>query len=615
MGRSARVLGLLRPYTPLFVANLVATLVSALMDGATFVLLIPFLRALFGQRALPEAGGSGVEALLAKVAGPLLTAGAPEAALRNVVLVLLGTLVLKNAAAYGAAMSSVAIEEGVVRDLRVRLFRHLQTLPLGFFQRTKGGQLLARIISDTDQVKTAVTAALASFLRNVSLILVYLAILLGLSWRLTAIALVLAPALVVIIRPIVGRVRRRSREQAEDRGELTSLVSEMVASVKLVRAYVAEAFEVERFQRLANRYRRRVLRAQSASTLTSPVSEVFAGIVVVLIFLVGARLALGASASLRPEVFIAFIAVALRLMSPVKSVSQYPTTMAGAVAAADRCFEVLDLPADEGDRPGETAARFHDRIEYRGVSFSYNGEAPVLRDVDLEVRRGQVVAIVGPSGAGKTTLVDLLPRFYEPAGGDGDRVAGDGALERHRGREHRLRPGRLHAGAGAGGGAGRECGRVHRAAARRLRHPARRARDEALGRPAAAHRDRAGAAAGSADPDPRRGDERARHGVGAPGAGGDRAADGAPHRARHRAPAGNRAARGLDRGARRRPDRGARHPRRAVRGGGAVSPALRHAVPDLTCSRASRSSATPSRSITPSSPPSARSSTSATRWW
>ena len=417
MGRSARVLGLLRPYTPLFVANLAATLVSSLMDGATFVLLIPFLRALFGQRALPEAGGSGVEALLAKFAGPLLTAGAPEAALRNVVLVLLGTLVLKNAAAYGAAMSSVAIEEGVVRDLRVRLFRHLQTLPLGFFQRTKGGQLLARIISDTDQVKTAVTAALASFLKNVSLILVYLAILLGLSWRLTAIALVLAPALVVIIRPIVGRVRRRSREQAEDRGELTSLVSEMVASVKLVRAYVAEAFEVERFQQLANRYRRRVLRAQSASTLTSPVSEVFAGIVVVMIFLAGARLALGASASLRPEVFIAFMAVALRLMSPVKSVSQYPTTMAGAVAAADRCFEVLDLPADEGDRPGETAARFHDRIEYRGVSFSYNGEAPVLRDVDLEVRRGQVVAIVGPSGAGKTTLVDLLPRFYEPTGG------------------------------------------------------------------------------------------------------------------------------------------------------------------------------------------------------
>src|SRR5216117_1757020 len=419
MGRSARVLGLLRPYTLLFAANIVATVLSSLMDGATFVLLIPFLRALFGQQALPATGVSSVEAVLRKIAGPLLTAGAPETALRNVVLVLLIALVIKNAAAYGAVMSSVAIEEGVVRDLRVRLFRHLQTLPLGFFQRTKGGQLLARVVSDADQVKTAVTAALASLLRNVSLIVVYVAILLGLSWRLTLIAIVAAPVLALIIRPMIARVRRRSREQADERGELTSLVAEMVASIKLVRAYVAEAFEAERFQRLADRYRRRVLRAQRWSTLTSPVSEIFAGLVVVLIFSYGTHLALGASATLRPEVFIAFIAVALRLMSPVKAVAQYPTIMAGAVAAADRVFEVLDLPPDEGDRPGEIPAAFRERIEYRRVSFSYDGtEAAVLRDVDLEVRRGQVVAIVGPSGAGKTTLVDLLPRFYEPTSGE-----------------------------------------------------------------------------------------------------------------------------------------------------------------------------------------------------
>src|SRR5437016_1086149 len=418
MRRGARLLLLLRPYTLLFVTNIVATLVASVMDGATFVLLIPFLRALFGLQALPATGTSGVEDVLAKIAGPFLAAGAPELALRNVVLVLLGALVLKNVAQYGAAVSSVAIEEGVVRDLRVRLFRHLQALPLGFFQRTKGGQLLARVVSDTDQVKTAVTAALASLLRNVSLIVVYVAILLGLSWRLTLIAIVAAPVLALIIRPMIARVRRRSREQADERGELTSLVAEMVASIKLVRAYVAEAFEADRFQRLADRYRRRVLRAQGWSTLTSPVSEIFAGLVVALILFYGTHLALGASATLRPEVFIAFIFVALRLMSPVKAVAQYPTIMAGAVAAADRVFEVLDLPPDEGDRPGEIPAAFRERIEYRGVSFSYDGtEAAVLRDVDLEVRRGQVVAIVGPSGAGKTTLVDLLPRFYEPTSG------------------------------------------------------------------------------------------------------------------------------------------------------------------------------------------------------
>jgi ATP-binding cassette, subfamily B, bacterial MsbA len=417
MGRSARLVSLLRPYTLVFTANILATLVASVLDGATFVLLIPFLRTLFGLGPLPVAGGSSVERVLAIVAGPMLTAGSPAAALRNVVLVLVGTLLLKNALEYAAAVASVAIQEGIVRDLRIQLFGHLQALPLDYFQRTRGGQVLARVVSDTDQVKTAVTAALASLLQNVSLIVVYVAILVGLSWRLTVIALVCAPVLVLIVRPVVRKVRRRSREQAEDRGELTSLVSELVGSIKLVRAYVAEAFEAERFRRLANRYRRGVIRAQRYALLTSPLSEVFAGVVLLLVFSIGTRLALGQAATLRPEVLVTFIAVALRLMSPVKSVANYPTVMAGALAAADRVFEVLDRVPDEGDRPGELPARFAERIEYRRLSFAYDGQAPVLQDIDLEVRRGQVVAIVGPSGAGKTTLVDLLPRFYEPTAG------------------------------------------------------------------------------------------------------------------------------------------------------------------------------------------------------
>src|SRR5256886_3172399 len=213
---------------------------------------------------------------------------------------------------------------------------------------------------------------------------------------------------------MVGKVRRRSREQADQRGELTSLVSELVSSIKLVRAYVAERFEADRFRRLADRYRKGVLRAQRYALLTSPVSEVFAGAVIVLIFAVGTRLALGQGAALSPEVLIAFIAVALRLMSPVKSAANYPTAMAGALAAADRVFEVLDLASEEGDRPGEAPARFEQRIEHRGGSYSYNGQAPVLARVDFESRRGQGVAALGPSASGKTTLVDLLPRLCEP---------------------------------------------------------------------------------------------------------------------------------------------------------------------------------------------------------
>src|SRR5258705_10746043 len=152
MGRGARLLSLLRPYTLLFVASIAATVISSVLDGFTFVLLIPFLRTLFGNAGLPSAGGSSaVEAVLDRIAGPFIHAGTPDVALRNVVIVLLVALLLKNVTAYLAALGSVSIQEGVVRDLRVRLFRHLQTLPLRYFHRTKGGPIVARIITDPGQ--------------------------------------------------------------------------------------------------------------------------------------------------------------------------------------------------------------------------------------------------------------------------------------------------------------------------------------------------------------------------------------------------------------------------------------------------------------------------------
>ncbi len=417
MRSGARLLQLLRPYSFLFAVAILATVVASVLDGFTVALLIPFLRTLFGQQALAPAGGSAVQAVLARLTGTLITAGAPQAALRNVVVVLLIALALKNAAEYAATYWNVVIQESVVRDLRVRLFSHLQALPLGYFQRTRVGQSIARLIYDTDAVKLAVSAALASLLQNSVLIVVYLAIMVALSLRLTLVALLFAPVLLFVIRPLISRLRRRSSELVAERGELTSHVSEMMSSVKLVRAYVAEAFELSRFRALADRYRKRVLRAQRFSSLTSPVTEVFGGMMIVGILWYGTLLALGERPAMRPEELITFLVVALRLMSPVKSVSNYPAVMAGALASGDRVYEVLDLPPDEGDRPGETLAQFHERVEYRRVSFAYGDEAEVLRDVDLEVRRGEVVAIVGPSGAGKTTLVDLLPRFYEPSAG------------------------------------------------------------------------------------------------------------------------------------------------------------------------------------------------------
>ena len=417
MRGGARLYSLLRPYSWLFFATMLVTVVASVLDGFSLSLLVPFLRTLFGEPALLPVGGSKAQALLALITGPLIGTGSPQEALRSVVVVLLGALVLKNAAEYLSAYWNVVIQENVVRDLRVRLFGHLQTLPLRYFQQTKGGQTIARLINDTDQVKTAVSAALASLFQNAVMIAVYLGIMLSISVRLSLIALVLAPVLLLVIRPLINRLRSRSREMVAERGDLTSVAGEMVGSIKLIRAYVAEAYEGKRFREMANRYRKRVLRAQRFSSLTSPVSEVFGGVVVVLVLWYGTLLALGPARSIHPEELMLFLVMALRLMSPIKSISNYPGVMAGALASAERVYEVLDLPTSERDAPGESPASFQETIEYRNVSFAYADNAAVLHDVSCAVRRGQVLAIVGPSGAGKTTLVDLLPRFYEPTAG------------------------------------------------------------------------------------------------------------------------------------------------------------------------------------------------------
>ena len=415
MRGGARLYSLLRPYAWLFVAAMLVTVVASVLDGFSLSMLVPFLRTIFHESTLLPVGGSKAQAIIAWITGPLIATGSPQEALRSVVVVLLGALVLKNAAEYLSAYWNVVIQENVVRDLRVRLFTHLQTLPLGYFQQTRGGQTIARLINDTDQVKTAVSAALASFFQNIVMIAVYLGIMLSISVRLSIVALVLAPVLLVVIRPLIDRLRRRSREMVAERGDLTSVAGEMVGSVKLIRAYVAEAYEGRRFRDMANRYRKRVLRAQRFSSLTSPVSEVFGGVVLVAVLWYGTMLAL--ANTIRPEELMLFLVMALRLMSPIKSISNYPGVMAGALASAERVYEVLDLPSEERDRTGEGPASFRETIEYRGVSFAYAGNAPVLHDVSCAVRRGQILAIVGPSGAGKTTLVDLLPRFYEPTAG------------------------------------------------------------------------------------------------------------------------------------------------------------------------------------------------------
>ena len=412
-----RLLATLRPYSGLFLFALAASTLAALFDGVTVILLIPFLKLLFGTAAGFSGGGTRLEHVASSVLEPLLAGKSTGAAAGTLMVILMAALIAKSFFSYSHAQINVRIQESVVRDLRRKLFDRLLIVDLGFFQHTRVGQLLAVILSDADQVKTAVSAALASLLQNVAIVVTTLVILLSLSARLTLLTLATAPLLLIGVQLLVRRLRRHAAQRAEERGHMTAVATERLAAMKLIRASGTAEAEARAFGDLAERYRKRVIRTQRYATLTSPVTEVFAGLVLVLVIWAATVPAI-AGTRMSPEATIAFLLAALKMMSPLKSLTQFPTHWAQAAASADRVFRVLDLPAVEVDKPGEAVAKFERDIVFDRVSYRYETDGElVLDEVSFEVPKGQVLALVGPSGAGKTTLVELLPRFWEPTGG------------------------------------------------------------------------------------------------------------------------------------------------------------------------------------------------------
>jgi subfamily B ATP-binding cassette protein MsbA len=217
---------------------------------------------------------------------------------------------------------------------------------------------------------------------------------------------------------LLRRLRSHAQARARERGEITATVTERLGAIRLIRSYGEEERESSRFQAQAERYRKRVIRTQRFSSLTSPLTEIFSGFLVILIIWAGTKPDLvGLPTALAPEAIIVFLMAALKLSSPLKTIASFPAALAVTLASAERIFELLDQPAAELEQPGEGIARFEREIVFDAVSFRYGSGDPVLSDVSFRMPRGKIVALVGPSGAGKTTAADLLPRFYDPKGG------------------------------------------------------------------------------------------------------------------------------------------------------------------------------------------------------
>jgi ATP-binding cassette, subfamily B, bacterial MsbA len=412
-----RLLGFLRPHRWRMGATVASNFTAAVLDGFSFTLLIPFLNALFDLAPLPAAGGrTGVTRLLGATIGRLLDPADKMGSLQVVMLFILATVALKNFFLWLAGQLGAGLQEVVTRDLRNAVYLHLERLPLGYFQRTKAGQIISRVLTDTAQTKQIITQLVTTSLQSTAVVVTYVALLLAISWKLTLLALVVAPLLIALLQPLLRKLRKGYRRLSNDYGEVTNVVQETVGGIRLVKAFGAEPYEGRRFVAASDRYARGMTRVTRISLLAQPITEVVGTLIAVGILWVGARQVL-VEGSLSGSQLVAFLALVMRLLQPLKQLSQVPTTAQQSLAAAERLFDVLDTPTESQTDRGRVVVRaFRDALVFEDVGFSY-GDDPVLQHIDFTARVGEVVALVGPSGAGKSTLVDLIPRFYEPQRG------------------------------------------------------------------------------------------------------------------------------------------------------------------------------------------------------
>jgi len=410
-----RLLPYLRPHFWRMAITIVANLVAALLDGFAIALLIPFLNILFHQPSTAMKSG-WISKLLDATVGSRIVPGDEMHSLRNVIILVLVAVILKNLLVWVAGQFGATLQEYVTRDLRNAVYRHLAHLPLGYFTQMKAGQILSRVINDTFETRLILTQIVTQSLQSASLVLVYIAILFSISWQLSLIALVILPLLGFSLQPMLRKLRRGNLRRGNVHGEMTSVLQETISGIRLVKASRTESYEEGRFSEGSNKYARSSLKLTRLALLAPPVTEIIGTVIAVLILWIGAWQVLR-SGTMTGATLLAFLTLVLRLLQPLKQLSQMRTTAQSSLASAERLFEILDSPAEfQRDRGTRETATFDRHLEFENVSFSY-GDAPVLSGIDLSASKGEVVALVGPSGSGKSTLVDLIPRFYEPIGG------------------------------------------------------------------------------------------------------------------------------------------------------------------------------------------------------
>ena len=424
-----RILHYVKPYWFSIMMNIVFNILAIVFSLFSFSMIVPFLNLLFNPENLttvkPEFAldTDTLLAMLDYYVSYIIILKGQSTALIFICLLLVIAFFLRNITTYFALYFMVGARAGTIKDIRNDLYKKIMILPLSFYSHHKKGDIMARITTDVQEIEVSIISYLDTFIKSPITILAYFAYMLGVSWRLTLFVLILLPIGGLIIGAIGKSLKKDSLDGQNRFAGMLATIEETIGGLRIIKAFNAIDYSSEKFNEQNGLYTRVIKFVNRKRDLSSPMSEFLSSIIIAIVVWFGATLILdaaatpGAEPSITAANFIAYIVVFSQIISPAKSFSQGFYSLQKGMASADRIFEVLD--AEEVIVEKQDALElpdFNDSIIYNNVSFHYN-EVNVLHNINLTIPKGKMIALVGESGGGKSTLVDLLPRFYDVSEG------------------------------------------------------------------------------------------------------------------------------------------------------------------------------------------------------
>ena len=405
--------------------NILFNILSTIFSLFSFALVIPFLGILFKSQPLisnPKPLDFTNMASLEHnfnywISNIIVDKGELNALITIGIIVVIATF-FKTLTMYFANHFMVPIRNGVVKDIRNKLFDKVIILPISYFSEDKKGNIIARMTNDVQEIEWGIMSSLEMIFRDPIKIILFLATMLVISWQMTAFVFILLPVVGLIIGRVGRSLRKTSMAGQTQMGSLMAQIDEMLSGLRIVKAFNAEQHISGRFRDTNDNYTGLMNKINRKRFLASPLSEFLATAAVVAIMWYGGTMVLGGSNSLSSQALIGYLIIFSQIIAPAKTLSSSWYNIKKAMASVDRVNDILDAKNNISEKQGAIKINsFEHSIHYKNVNFSYT-EIPVLKNINLKIAKGQTVALVGQSGSGKSTLVDLIPRFYDVEEGE-----------------------------------------------------------------------------------------------------------------------------------------------------------------------------------------------------